>query len=60
MLRIRTLVILALVIASVYALTPSERKRRWMDKLRELGKALAVSIVIYWAYMLFLYFFRQM
>ncbi|HXV63376.1 MAG TPA: hypothetical protein VEK15_21935 [Vicinamibacteria bacterium] len=59
MFRARTLVILALVIAIVYGLTPPERKKRWKDKLRELGRALAVSIVIYWVYMLILYFFRQ-
>lgn len=58
MLRLRTLVILGLVIACVYALTPIERKRRWLDKLKELVRALAISIVIYWIYMLVLYFFR--
>ena len=47
------------MIAAVYSLAPVERKRRWLDKLRELGKALALTMVIYWAYMLVLYFFRQ-
>jgi hypothetical protein len=59
MLRLRTLVILVLLISLVYALAPVERKRRWLDKLREIGKALAVSIVIYWIYMLVLYFTRR-
>ncbi|HSF18990.1 MAG TPA: hypothetical protein VLK65_25920 [Vicinamibacteria bacterium] len=59
MFRARTLVILALVISVVYALTPPDRKKRWKDKLRELGRALAVSIVIYWVYMLLRYFFRR-
>jgi hypothetical protein len=58
MLRFRTIVMLGLVIASVYALAPPERKKRWLDKLRELGKALTLSIVIYWIYMLILYFAR--
>lgn len=56
MLRFRTIVMLGLVIACVYALAPPERKKRWLDKLRELGKALTLSIVIYWIYMLILYF----
>ena len=56
MLRFRALVTLALVILCVYALAPPERKRRWIDKLREFGKALTISIVIYWIYMLVLYF----
>jgi uncharacterized membrane protein YbhN (UPF0104 family) len=58
-LRLRAIVIIALMIAAVYALAPEERKRRWLDKLRELGKALALTMVLYWAYMLILYFFRQ-
>jgi uncharacterized membrane protein YbhN (UPF0104 family) len=59
MLRLRAIVIIVLMIAVVYALAPEERKRRWLDKLRELGKALALTMVLYWAYMLILYFFRQ-
>ena len=58
MLRLRAIVVIALMIAVVYSLAPAERKRRWLDKLRELGKALALTMVIYWAYMLVLYFFR--
>ncbi len=59
MLRLRAVVIIVLMIAAVYSLAPVERKRRWLDKLRELGKALALTMVIYWAYMLVLYFLRQ-
>ena len=59
MLRIRAIVTILLLIAVIYALAPAERKRRWLDKLRELAKALAVSMVLYWAYMLVIYFFRQ-
>lgn len=58
MFRFRTLVLLALVIAVVYALAPPERKRRWIDRGREIVKALAISLVIYWIYMLVVYFVR--
>ena len=59
MLRLRAVVIIVLMIAAVYSLAPAERKSRWIDKLRELGKALVVTMVIYWAYMLMLHFFGQ-
>lgn len=59
MFRFRTLVLLGLVIALVYALAPPERKRRWLDKGREIVKALAISIVIYWIYMLVVYFVKR-
>lgn len=57
MVKVRNLVVIALLIGVVYALAPPERKRRWLDRLREFGRALAVSLVIYWIYMLarFLY-----
>lgn len=58
MFRLRTVVLLVLVIGAVYGLAPPERKRRWLDKLREVVKALAISIVIYWIYMLVVYFVR--
>lgn len=58
MLRFRAFVTLALVILCVYALAPAERKQRWLDKMREFGKALTISIVIYWIYMLILYFYK--
>jgi len=59
MLRIRAIVTLALLIAAIYAFTPAERKRRWLDKLRELAKALAISMVLYWVYLFTLYFLRD-
>lgn len=59
MLRVRAIVTIIILIAVIYAFAPAERKRRWLDKVRELGKALAVSIVIYWIYMLVLFFLRQ-
>lgn len=57
MLKVRNLVVIALLIGVVYALAPPERKRRWLDRLREFGRALAFSLVIYWIYMIarFLY-----
>ena len=58
-LRLRAVVIIVLVVAAVYWLAPVERKSRWLDKLRELGKALVLTMVIYWAYMLMLHFFGQ-
>jgi hypothetical protein len=59
MFRFRTLVLLGLVIFLVYALAPPERKRRWLDKGREIVKALAISIVIYWIYMFIVYFVKR-
>ena len=59
MLRIRAVITIVLLIAAVYAFAPPERKRKWRDKARELGKALAVSLVLYWVYMLIVFFLRQ-
>lgn len=57
MLKVRNLVIIVLIIGVIYALAPSERKRRWLDRLREFGRAIAISLLIYWIYMIarFLY-----
>jgi len=59
MLRIRAIVTILLLIFAIYTFTPAERKRRWLDKLRELGKSLAISLVVYWIYMFIVYFWRQ-
>ena len=59
MLRVRAIVTILLLIFAIYAFTPAERKRRWLDKLRELGKSVAISLVIYWIYMFIMYFWRQ-
>ncbi len=59
MLRVRNVVVLLLIIAALYALAPAERKRRWLDRLREFGRALALSLVIYWIYMLVRYFYQR-
>lgn len=56
MLRVRAIVTIILLIAAIYAFTPDERKRRWRDKLRELAKALAISMVLYWVYMFVVFF----
>lgn len=58
MLRIRAIAIIVLLIGAIYALAPAARKKRWLDKLRELGKALAISLVVYWMYMFVLYYVR--
>ncbi len=59
MLRVRAIVIIVLLISAIYAFTPAERKRRWLDKLRELAKALTISLVIYWVYMFVVFFLSQ-
>jgi len=59
MLRVRNVVVLLLIIAAVYALAPAERKRRWLDRLREFGRALTLSLVIYWIYLLVRYFYQR-
>jgi hypothetical protein len=59
MFRIRAIVTLALLIAAIYAFTPIERTRRWLDKLRELSKALAIAMVLYWVYLFALFFLRD-
>lgn len=59
MLRVRAIITIALLIMVIYAFTPAERKRRWLDKLRELAKALAISLVVYWIYMVVLFLLRQ-
>ena len=59
MFRARAVVTILLLIFAIYTISPAERKKRWLDKLRELGKSLAISLVIYWAYMLAIYFLRQ-
>jgi hypothetical protein len=55
MLRVRNVAVLLALIAVLYALAPAEKKRRWLDRLRELGRALTLSLVIYWVYMLVRY-----
>ncbi len=57
MLKVRNIAVLLGLIAVLYALAPAEKKRRWLDRFRELGRALTLSIVIYWVYMLVRYLY---
>ena len=59
MLRVRAIIIIAFLIAVIYALAPAERKKRWLDKFREFAKALSISLVLYWAYMFVMLLLRQ-
>jgi ABC-type dipeptide/oligopeptide/nickel transport system permease component len=59
MLRLRTIVVLILIIGVIYALASPEKKKRWHDRLREFGRALTLSIVIYWIYMLVRYLYQH-
>ncbi len=59
MLRVRAIVTIVLLISAIYAFTPAARKRRWLDKARELAKALTISMVLYWVYMFIVFFLRQ-
>ena len=59
MIRLRAIVTILLLIFAIYTFSPEERKRRWLDKLRELARALAISMVLYWVYLFALYFLRQ-
>ena len=52
MLRVRVVIILIGVTLVVYALMPAERKKRWIDKLNQLVRSVALAIVLYWLYML--------
>ena len=59
MLKGRNIVVLLAIIAVVYALAPAEKKRRWLDRIREFGRALTLSLVIYWVYMLVRYLYQH-
>ena len=48
MIRFRNLAIVAVIATAVYALVPAARKARFLDKLREFGRALVISLVLYW------------
>jgi hypothetical protein len=59
MLRLRNVIALLGILVGIYLLAPPERKKRWRDRLRELGRALALSLVIYWVYMLARYLYQH-
>lgn len=48
MIRFRNAAIVAVLAVAVYALAPAARKARFLDKLREFGRALVISMVLYW------------
>ena len=48
MIRFRNLAIVATIATAIYALVPGPRKARFLDKLREFGRALVVSLILYW------------
>jgi hypothetical protein len=59
MLRVRNVLVILGILTVVYALAPAEKKKRWRGKLRELGRALTLSLVIYWIYMLARYLYQN-
>ena len=52
MFRIRTLILITTIAVVVYSLSPAEKKQRIKGKLREVGRATTLAIILYWAYML--------
>ena len=52
MIRLRNLAIVVVVAAVVYAVVPAARKARLGGKLREFGRALVISLVLYWLLMI--------
>ena len=52
MFRIRTILIVIAIAWIVYLLMPAQRKKRILDKLREVWRATAIALVPYWIFML--------
>ncbi len=50
--RLRAVLVLVVLTGVLYQLAPRERKQALRDRLRELGRALVISIVIYWIWLL--------
>ena len=48
MLRFRNLALVLLAAFGIYALLPKSRKGRLSGKVREFGKALILSLILYW------------
>ena len=59
MLRFRNLALVLLATFGIYALLPKSRKGRLAGKAREFGKALIVSLVLYWVLILSRMFFAR-
>ncbi len=52
MIRFRTLAIVMVLASVIYALLPRSRKMRLLGKLREFGRALVISLALYWLLMI--------
>lgn len=52
MIRFRNVAIVAVLATVIYALIPATRKARFLDKLREFGRALVLSLILYWVLIL--------
>ena len=52
MIRFRNLAIVTVLATVIYALIPAARKARFFDKLREFGRALVLSLILYWVLIL--------
>ncbi len=50
--RLRSIVVLGLLGVVVYRLTPPERRSTWRGRVRELGRVLVITIVVYWIWIL--------
>jgi len=52
MFRIRTILIIIATAWVVYMLMPAQRKERILGKLREVWRATAIALILYWLIML--------
>jgi hypothetical protein len=52
MLRVRAILIIVALLAAIYSLAPASRKERIRGKIKEIGTALTLAIIVYWIYML--------
>jgi len=57
--RARTIVLIALGAVLIYSLSPDDRKQRIRDRIREVWRALVISVAIYWVYMLALFAWKR-
>ena len=52
MISLRNAAFIVLAAGAIYAVLPNSRKARLAQKVRELGRALVISIVLFWILML--------
>lgn len=50
--RIRNILLLLIGAWVLYRLSPEERRVEWRGRFRELGRALTISVVLYWIWIL--------